>query len=232
MSTHASIFPNLKTILVRIPKTASTSINKHLYVCDCQQRDFGKKPRPARVCASSMEAYKHNTIIETRALCPKELYGISYKVAFVRNPWDWVLSYYWHYGEEFMRENTFRDFLSGIPETLLKPRCDRLPWHNIMPQMPQYEYIINENGEIEVDFIGKYENLHEDWRQLCSKLGIDKNKWAKRGSHLTRAATLILPHENRNPVSRKYYRNYYTDVEIEMVYNLYKKDINMFNYEF
>jgi len=229
---YPTIFPNLKTILVRIPKTASTSINRHLYTCDCQQRDFGKKPRPPRVCASSMKTYKHSRITETRAVCPTDLYEASYKVAFVRNPWDWILSYYWHYGDTFMRENTFRNFLSGIPEMLLKHRCDRLPWHNIMPQMPQYEYIINENGEIEVDFIGKYENLHEDWRRLCGEIGINKNKWEQRGSEVTLSDTLTLPHLNANLTPRKHYRNYYTDIEIDMVYNLYKKDIEMFDYEF
>ena len=171
---------NLKTILVRIPKTASTSINRHLYVCDCQQRDFGKKPRPPRVCASSIQTYKHSTITETRAVCPAELYEVSHKVAFVRNPWDRWVSYYAHFLRYEVLNGDFGQFTENPYQTIsdlnIRQMYDtflRTSEGLSLLHCSQKQFLKNEQGEVEVDFICRFENLQQDYSLVCKRIGAD-----------------------------------------------------------
>ena len=74
---------------------------------------------------------------------------------------------------------------------------------------------ISENGRIIVDFVGRFENLQEDWREICNCIGI---------------AHIELPHVNRS--ERKDYREYYTEETRQIVAERFQKIIDKFGYEF
>ena len=97
----------------------------------------------------------------------KQLLGESYssffKFSFVRNPFDWQVSTYEyikmssdHRLHDFCNEITFKDFLlSQVGE------CMR----------SQSDFLYNkQSGELEVDFIGRVENIEEDWSRLSEYL--------------------------------------------------------------
>jgi hypothetical protein len=67
-----------------------------------------------------------------------------------------------------------------------------------------------------VDFIGRLENIEADHVSLCSKLNLTAEKLETR---------------NISP-NRENYRNYYSDRLIEEVFELYEKDIRLFNYTY
>ena len=67
----------------------------------------------------------------------------------------------------------------------------------------------------ELDFIGKFENLQEDFTQICDKLEIKDS---------------MLPHKFKT--DHKPYWEYYDDETREMVEKHYEVDINYFNYKF
>ena len=74
------------------------------------------------------------------------------------------------------------------------------------------------NGERWVDFIGRFENLQEDWKIVCKNIGIDEK----------------LPHTNKNN-NRPYrlgYRSFYNDETKQIVAEKFKNDIAIFGYEF
>ena len=75
--------------------------------------------------------------------------------------------------------------------------------------------LIQNEGKILVDFIGKFENLQEDFNLICEKIKI-KN----------------FELEKINQYNHKDYKLYYSDKDIEKVYNLYKRDIEYFGYKF
>ena len=64
-----------------------------------------------------------------------------------------------------------------------------------------------------LDFVGRFENLQEDFSLICEKTGIPYEP---------------LPHKNKS--KSRNYRDYYNKETAEHVYHLYKKDFETFNY--
>ena len=78
------------------------------------------------------------------------------------------------------------------------------------------DWITDEKGNILVDYIGKFENLQEEFNVICKMLKIPP---------------LDLPHTN-NSSSTESYQKYYTPSLKELVAKAFKKDIEQFNYKF
>ena len=80
--------------------------------------------------------------------------------------------------------------------------------------MPQWNWITDKDGTVLVDFIGRFENLQQDFNTVCLQIG-------KR---------VILPHRNKS--KRSDYRTYYHDASIEIIGQWFKDDIEPFGYAF
>ena len=136
-----------------------------------------------------------------------------FKFSFCRNPWDRAVSI-WKYlnfkspdVRVTERFEEFKDFLlKGI-----EIDDHHWKWH----YFPQINHIVDEDGNIQVDFIGRFENLQEDFNIVCDKIGMPQTK---------------LPHANKT--KHQNYVEYYDSEAKEIVGEVYKKDIEFFGYEF
>tara|TARA_R110000782_G_scaffold270454_1_gene371299 strand:- start:3682 stop:4290 length:609 start_codon:yes stop_codon:yes gene_type:complete len=129
-----------------------------------------------------------------------------FKFIFIRNPWDRKLSDYF-FGKKTGIVAPNIDFTTYIKNNHPNPDL----WNS-----PGIEWVEDEYGEVEDDiFIGRFENLQEDFNSICNKIGFPITK---------------LPH--RNKTSHKPYWEYYTDETEELIRQKYQKDIKLFNYEF
>ncbi len=158
---------------------------------------------------------RHARIVAAREMLPQELFERLFKFAFVRNPWDLQVSSYHH----IRRERPH--LMEGITDfpTFIRWKLDPerpYQYHIDTSIQLQSDYLIDLHGNLLVDFIGKYEQLEEDFREVCRRIGIPPRK---------------LPHK-RKATDRRDYRAYYDEETATLVADHFQADITMFGYTF
>lgn len=159
--------------------------------------------------------HDHKTAMEKRQEYGERLWRKKYSFAFVRNPWDKVVS---HYHFRRMTNQTGLDSNNVEFSQWVKLAYDENDpryYDNPKMFMPQLDWLSDSNGLLLVDDIGRFESLDEDFNKICTKIG---------------AVDCVLPHAKRS--KRGDYREYYDSHSIEIVRKCFEKDINYFGYEF
>lgn len=160
---------------------------------------------------------RHAKAIAAREMLPRELYDQLFKFVFVRNPWDLQVSSFHHIRRERPHlMSRYSDDFEGFLRWKLDP--ERPYQYHIDTSIElQSDYLVDLGGNVIVDFIGKYEQLSEDFATICQRIGID---------------TPELPHRRAATDRRKDFRSYYTDATAELVAQHFARDIELFNYGF
>lgn len=136
-----------------------------------------------------------------QSLLLKRTWRNYYKFSFVRNPWDKMISQYFFNHSEWARpETTFSEYIRLLNSGYKV--CKQPPFHS--------HYL-----DRELDFIGRFENIQEDFNAVCDSIEIPRRD---------------LPHKNKS--SHKHYTKYYNNETIKIVGDLFKEDIERFGYEF
>ena len=186
-------FDQTKTIFVHIPKTAGTSISQALY-----------KEQP-----------KHHPLKIYKNL-DSERFENYFKFAFVRSPYDRLYSTY-RYARKISHP-VYRGPLSDIAkydsfEQFVFEWCDRQKISEHYFLKAQVDYLSLGGDSIDVDFVGKFENLQEDFNRLCKLIGID--------------ATLPVSNVSTSDSERK---SAYTTEMKNKISDIYKLDFELFDY--
>ena len=190
-----------KYIFIRTAKTASTSTLAYLFTLSGHSYLKVKYPYDPNHIPSSF--IKDNF---------PEYFNDYFKFTFVRNPWDrmvsiWRMSFSYHHNTP-----DFKNYVKSIPT---------FEWMEVSDfEKPQNEVWLHKYSSMYEftqgsDFIGKLENLQEDFNTVCDKIGIPRQQ---------------LPHKNKS--KHKHYTEYYDDETREIVAEKYAKDIEYFGYEF
>jgi hypothetical protein len=172
-----------------------------------------------KTAGSSIEAalglpFQHRTAREIRSDIGERRWLRRFSFAFVRNPWDKVASQYQYRIRMNATDLASRpvDFDTWVRLTYGEKA---LPYYD-KPKMfmPQLDWIGDEEGRILVNFVGRFENLTEDFHHVCRELGRDAT----------------LPHLKRSASGD--YRRLYGSNAAEIVAHWFEKDIAAFGYRF
>ena len=234
---------NYKCIFIHIPRTGGTSIEQGIRG-NAPYLDIGRQDK---------HLLTHHILASTSKKIYAEHWDDYFKFSFVRNPWSRMVS-----TTKFPRffgahiENgllNIEGYLEKFPKIEIDPRSKSRdhPLDNIIDGAV-YLNILNEK----LDFIGKFENLQEDFDTVCDKIGVPPQKLP----HISKSHSVEgIPHslntilkEQGDPKSgcavfdqslqaflrgdQRHYTENYDDETRKIVSKLYKKDIEYFGYEF
>lgn len=130
-----------------------------------------------------------------------------FSFAVVRNPWDWQVSLY-----NYMLK-TKRHHQHKLAQRL--DSFDRyIEWRCNEEVRLQKDFVSSRDGEIVVNFIGRYENLDADFQEICSRIGV-----------VASLAKLNVSYSAP-------YREFYDAKTRDMVREAFAEDIQLFGYEF
>ena len=202
------IFDNHKAVFFHIGKTAGSSIEQFLL----------PKKRSYKIYDEEVVYGLHNGVM-TQHATPEYIVELTkgripditnyFWFTFIRNPWDRMVSSFIY--EEY---ELFDKWLVNISETLREGRFMEGSHY-----IPQVKYTHDIDGEEMMDFVGRFENLTQDWLLVCDKLGIEQAP---------------LPQINRNELDGgggdKHYSEFYHPLTVKIVADMYADDIDTFEY--
>lgn len=150
----------------------------------------------------------HLSAMQIRPVLGEETYASYRKFAFVRNPFDRFVSYC-----AFMARTTTH--FDTEPLRYMKYIIrDAKPMNHILFQ-PQHSFVVDRDGVLQLDMIGRTETMQESYDEISRELGL-------------RSVAL----EKVNSSRRRAYQEYYDPELVSMVSRLYQKDLDMFGYRF
>lgn len=193
---------NRKIIFSRHQKTASTSIVKALgfkiYERFPNQKELNKF---IQLKTGLWRDGHHVPLYELKKIYP-DIYKKKddyFKFSFTRNPWDRLVSAW-----KYLRRTTCKQAKCAFEEFI---KNHLAVWSGIEMNTIDFSH--------GCDFIGKFENLQEDFDFICKKIGEPKKKLG----HFNKTK-----HEN--------YKSYYNGETREIIAQKYAKDIEYFGYKF
>lgn len=186
-----------RAIFIHLPKTAGTSVSRQL----------------------GLAASRHLPAEEYRITNPGK-FAAYFKFAFVRNPFDRLVSSYAFLRQGGMNADDarfaarkvipFESFEHFLTEGFSRDAETRA-WVHFRPQT---EFICDAAGRNLMDFTGRFERIVEDYAMIADRLGKPKN----------------LPISNKS--ARGDYREFYSPATIEIAQHYYAEDLEVFGYDF
>lgn len=205
----SNINDELKSIFIHVPKCAGTSMGDFTWNISSGHRTISE--------------YKSD--------------GINldnyFKWCFVRNPWERIVSAYEDCPEIFQFAPTFEDFINILyskKQNFPKNEIKYSQYFDIGFPLKYYRIhfmpmnlLIKINGEVCVDFIGRFENLESDWDTIQKKLNVEVKKLNKSNARVQK-----INFKRRT----SFYKDLYNQNLIDLVGEIYEEDINLFKYKF
>ena len=178
---------NSNFIFIHIPKNAGQSVKKALNL-------HHRCTMPASEHISNIGLNKFNE---------------KFSFAFTRNPWDRQISFYkficntkTHHLHSKVKPISFEGYIKDV-----------LPnWG--MVNFSQRSYVYSPSGVLLVKFLGRFENLENDFEIVCNKIGVN----------------VSLP--KINSTAHKHYSEYYNEETKRIVGEIFEKDIKILGYKY
>jgi hypothetical protein len=205
---------------IHVPKTGGTSVARALWRHADHTEGYWANRCLALVgihvnhyAPVTMRKFRpHTPADELRRNLPAGTFERLFTFAFVRNPWDLLVSYY-----HFLRDAEGH----GDHVSHRRRRTARLPdfeayvrYEIGRGKISQTRMVADRHGRVLVDFLGRYESLATDFAHACRRIGLEAT----------------LGHANTS--ARTDYRDYYTPRLAALVRDHFADDVERFGYEF
>ena len=199
---------NKKFVYIHIPKTAGSSITK------C----FAKKGKVLSGKENFDSIYfKHQKALPIQQALGDEFENY-YRFTFVRNPFDWIVSNYeFNRGlhHPYVKGTKFNVAISVPKFTAEYSFSYWLHWWVEQFRPSQHMMICDEQGELLVPHIFKFESLTSDIEKVIETLNIKNTPPLKH----------LLQSKGRKP-----YQEYFDNESAEFVRKHFKRDLELFDY--
>jgi len=206
------IYKERKFIFIHIHKTGGKSINNALHKFQDNvpfkyklwNKIYSKPLKKKRIYPDYLMLDTHTNAKEYKDFLGHD-YDNFFTFTFVRNPFDWQVSMYFfmkeqknHFQHEIINNLDFNEYID---------------WRVNEDFQLQKSFVIDENNELIVDFIGKLENIDHDFNYVQERLNIKTN----------------LPHVNKS--KHKPYYEYFDKRTSNQIIEAFEEDFNFFGYE-
>ena len=198
-------------IFAAVPKTGTHSVREalraHMGPDDIEQaRLFVTKAFPYPELARI--GHGHLSFQQVRPFLGEEAFSHYLKFAFVRNPFDRFVSYC---AVATSKEGSFQRDPKGVMRYFLFTA----PPMNHMVFQPQHTFLTGPDGQLQADMLGRVEDMQGSYDAIADRIGIPTTQLGRVNSS-RRAA----------------YRDYYDQQMIDGVARIYKRDLELFGYDF
>lgn len=209
------ISPSKRFILLHLPRTGVSSIiaalDESLFVRAVPTA--GNKlmskylyfwPRPLE--KTYLRA--HEKAAHVRRLLPAEMFAACRRIAFVRNPYSWLVSLY----ELVLQSPNHRHYrkvsaMSGFGEYI--------DWEIRRNKRALHPYLVDRHGGLLVDTIGRFERLRQDAERIFGSLDVE-----------------LAPLPQVGQFTRRDYREFYDATTRGKVAEHWARDLELFGYDF
>lgn len=198
-----------KFIFIKTRKTAGSSIEK-IFLDKLQGTNYvfgGMMPENLYPVNCSFTNAEHNGSSFLQYHYPKE-WKNYFKFTVERNPWDKIVSrYYWvKYFKPKKNVEDFDSYMKNCRKDVRKATDFAL---------------YTEDNKIVVDYVMRYENLDNEMKFVCDKIGLNYN-------HELQTIKLKSQHRAKN----KNYQDYFDNKTKDIISTIFSKEIEYFNYKF
>ena len=194
------LWHNTRSTFIHIQKTAGSSIESALRA---------KDPEASSV---SDDGRRHMSARGAMPLMPASIWESDFKFPFVRNSWERLVSWY-QMCMESPTPNRFASYVRANAPTFSDLVLRTVTGMGLRTTVNQVQYITDEKGALNVDFVGRYENLARDYALVSRGLGLD-----------------ALPRVNVS--THGDYRDYFSAETRDVVARRFARDIAYFGYAF
>lgn len=150
----------------------------------------------------------HETALHVSRLLPAETFAELHKIAFVRNPYSWLVSLY-----ELVLQSPSHRYHPRV--SLMPSFGDYVDWEVKRAKRAQHRYLLGRRDEWLVDSIGRFERLTEDTQRIFRSIDVD-----------------VKPLPRVGQFTRKDYREFYDPALRRKVKTHWARDLELFGYDF
>ena len=198
-------------VFVAVPKTGTHSVRQALreQLGPEDEEQVGlfvnKRLPDPRLAAVG---HGHLGLAQVRPYLGDEAFAAYFKFAFVRNPFDRFVSYC-----AFMTRESGA-FERAPRQVMYEILFRQRPVGHILFQ-PQHALLVDEAGALLADDVGRVEQMQASYDRMCARIGIP-----------------TAPLGKVNSSSRGDWRRYYDQPLADGVAELYRRDLELFGYDF